>query len=729
MRRLAGLAIVVVVLALAAAWFIDALRPDRPVIAYTTRSEVDAPEAQPALNSPQPVRVEETAREAFDPSDYLVELRALGYDDAESLQATEWQPPLPPGPLLEGVLVVVDAEGRRSERTSGWFGEVRGLGTNRPAEGARIDVHDGRFSFRHRPGEKIVTSIARLDGRLATFDEDRVVPGDARPFELVARWLPPLRLHVVEAAIGPDLDGITVVQATGNNVHHDLHPGDFKAADIRVKAARSPVPLEPKLRPTGSIGWNEKLWVGRSGSAWKLVEVDFSRGGDVEVQLEPGSELEVRLVGDLSSIDVDLEPRREHESKSPIVRLRRVRDPAAIVPDVDELVSQAERRNATRSAGSFPGRRRPTATELREQAERFAADRRMVATLGHPCAEKLPTREGMARFAGFPLGRWIVTVEIGRSVFRPRYLARGEVTLAAGERRTITLELPTVAATELVPLAGRVVFAPAWGRTSLSLDVEQIEARGTLLVERQSITIRESKPREDGLCESPFEFEAIPAGLYFVSAGRFGIGFVLDTGPNGRRDVELRIGEPSTVVIEPVDARSGGALGIGGEAVALTVCCEPATFFEGHAKGSQPSWYQKSGKWEARLAAGEVELSLKSTHYQARALLTIEPGDSRVKLPVTVRSSILLRVEPGSDDLAWRDSIWNCVEVKTAAGIRVDLDGEWHDGGLLLFVEAPGRYHVSFDPQDGFHPIEPFEVDVRWGELIEHSISLVPKKE
>ena len=121
---------------------------------------------------------------------------------------------------------------------------------------------------------------------------------------------------------------------------------------------------------------------------------------------------------------------------------------------------------------------------------------------------------------------------------------------------------------------------------------------------------------------------------------RLGVQFLIDTGPAGRRDVVLRICDPATVTLRPIDAVTHAPVQLGNDAFSLSCRLNPWPLLAARrfcGVFGPPEWNGTVEAWELRVAAGEIEFVLDGESNQADALLTIAPGHNQLTLPVMRR--------------------------------------------------------------------------------------------
>jgi len=197
--------------------------------------------------------------------------------------------------MLRGTLVVTDAANTRHERTNGSM-RLDAV-TPLDANAASVDevvakVNDGRWEaiVPRRATEFSVENLV-LDGRPARCDDTPKLTADDTPIELRARWFEPLRLRVLGSDTGADLTDIRVVQMGDWMRAQCPHPG---TADILPVLAHATSPL---LVPHAQRLEEQRFWVHAPGYAWNQINLNTSERGERLLQLVPGGDVDVTIVG------------------------------------------------------------------------------------------------------------------------------------------------------------------------------------------------------------------------------------------------------------------------------------------------------------------------------------------------------------------------------------------------------------------------------------------------
>ena len=177
----------------------------------------------------------------------------------------------------------------------------------------RLPVRDGRFEL--SPSEENgslrgpaldgqivdfgkavpVLSVHRLDiaaNRVSLDEPRRRYNPSEGPFVVYAHPERSLVLHIEDARTGGALDEVTLLRAPGWGWGHGKHPGDGRKLEAVSTHASSPIHLgsEPEVC---------SFFAHSPGYAWNSIELDLSRGGERQLLLVPGGDLEVSLFGNI----------------------------------------------------------------------------------------------------------------------------------------------------------------------------------------------------------------------------------------------------------------------------------------------------------------------------------------------------------------------------------------------------------------------------------------------
>ncbi|MBI1854209.1 MAG: hypothetical protein HYR85_28050 [Planctomycetes bacterium] len=203
---------------------------------------------------------------------------------------------------ISGTIVVVDAEGVEHRTESGSFRLYDSDGHG----AAAVTVGVAAGSWRAEVGVGATLSVQRIvlgEHPAVWVSDDRQFQSVVdNPIELRARWPARSLLHVREAATGRELPSVQLIEGhvwSWTSVS-TTHPG--RAAGRWFDGLASPIDLSELLvQPTKgppSIYRVANLSVRSAGLAWARIDVDLSSGGERFLDLVPGGDVDVHLVGE-----------------------------------------------------------------------------------------------------------------------------------------------------------------------------------------------------------------------------------------------------------------------------------------------------------------------------------------------------------------------------------------------------------------------------------------------
>jgi len=736
MRRLL-LALAVIVGALAAIrWWPDAA----PTIAPVEKSEGDRAKdaVAPETPTPAPALAIDVVRDVEPPrSAPIAATEIAAPPDAATASAA--------GATL-GRVVLHDFDGSLLPPGSGtmqgyWMEGGSGSGSD------DVTVTSGRFSVTIPAGRTFKPSRLELDGQLVHVEEKPVVPDAAGELVIDARRIAGLTLHVIDATTRAELPRVTVLRNRGFPFDDFDHPGSSRSRDALADAQPSPLTLAV---PDGShrVDWSLQVNVGAEGHAWRVVELDFTRGGEQTVELDAGGTLEVALVGDRSARPAPAGPSDDYASRfervpQPVLRVRKPFTlPGGEPPfDADAALASARQLLATLSeeqrSEAFPDGVVPDDATLRdllvkahEESLRFVAQHETMTVV----AEVEPEDEGITRIDGLPAGRCVVALELGNHWDKPRLFAREEVEVRAAATAHVTLVLREEKRPEAVALSGRVRLAPEWNKRSIDLHFEPLDVPGGSSADEVELDVP-TRGSAAGPEWHPFDAGQVLPGRWLVKSYGFEFQQVIDTGPSGRTDAEIVVGDPADVAVKLIDAATGATIVVADPRALLWNCARP----EGSTGGSldEAKRDETAGLWRFRAPAGPIELQL--TGEAAELYDGFEPGVVRVapgrnELAYTLRpvQTLEVRFEVDGHRLTASGPV-RPIHMGTAALTRAGSNARaaatrWSDSVIWFTLPEPGRWRLEIARLPGYRAVEPVEIEVAPRQVTVHRVALVPEE-
>jgi hypothetical protein len=598
------------------------------------------------------------------------------------------------GIAVEGTVTVVDAHDEEHPHEDGSFRPIawRGDGGN---GGKAVAIAAGRFQTHFPPGCDLVLGALDLGGRSAIVTNGRgqsasgsgdvpagnmnrfqVVPG--QPIRVTAQWPRPFILHVVEAGRGSELREVDAFLVRNRGMTGDaVNPGSLTSAEKLVEHGVSPLELAGP-RSKSKIQWQDSVWVHAPGCTWCRTRVDFEKGGESRLELSPGADLEVAIAGTIPPPPATQHLSYETDESLAVLRLR---DEAAV-----KLL-----------------------------------------------LERAPDPHGPTRVEGLPPGRTVLSLERGTWWDNPLVLARTSVELTAGSTTHATLTIVKSDEAHRVPLSGTLHLADEWDCTWLDLRFEPANVKGGTSLEKRGLELKDlERTGTPGLYR--FKLEPVLPGRYVVKSYAFSYQQIVDTGPEGRTDLALVIGDPADVAVHVLDAFTEKPYDE--EKLLLWNCRWPP-----ESTGGGLMWT----KWDAdhcayliKAPAGEIELHVD---YESPGrfepleprYFTVRPGGNELTIRVRRSTGVLLTFEQEGRPVHRPSDV--TIHVESADGTKLDaasnpdlLKPIGREDGLLQRVPSGGAWRITFDPPAGFEPIAPLDVTLTTGELTARTVELHPAR-
>jgi hypothetical protein len=636
---------------------------------------------------------------------------------------------------VKGRLVVVDAAGTEQPEENGTAHvsivtdeTIFGMATEGGSP-SRIFVIDGRFSFEIRKGERLRVDLLDLDhGQarpIANSSQDLVLFNfhsatfrEPWPEELVvrARYLPPTRVHFVDAENHSELTGIDVVRqpnpssdkiyGTPFSTPLSAYPLPYRADDVRLRSASSPLILQVDSETTlPFLQWSERLWGHTPGHCWTPFDVDYEAGGETTVALARSGSLRVRLTGPVPKVSARLvlkprEPGRPSDG-----------DPARAPPD-----------------------------GLVDESEPSLLDWWPVS------AEK------ESRFDGLPPGTYRLELQAGLAT-GPRYLL-GSVAVTIEREKESFAELeakpvPKLTTPSTIPFAIDLHLDRGWTDEPFVVTLEPSgvsrwsHAEVVRIPRAQLLSNAEAPDHwtSDGLSLAP--------GTWDLAIDRFRLlrQFRVDAKSH---TVGVDVGPPVDVALHLVDARSRAPI-----LVRKIDWHVPARDAAGGRLFAQWPLAAKHHTIRARVPAGPIEIfgENEEIDWSEPVVVNVGVSDRDVDVPLKRLVGIRVRFTLNDEPLEWGkvfrgkpppDELvvpisWDYAYPDETAvsvlpkGTAADSPSaakiyESSDEETCLLLPAPGTYVVTFREPARFLPIEAREITIPDERVVEVVIPLQRKE-
>jgi hypothetical protein len=603
----------------------------------------------------------------------------------------------------------------------------------------KVFVIDGNFELSLKPGQQVSFEAFALDDGKAYwlpggafpeehghhFSEGIAIPPD-RKLEIRARYAPPCVLKVTDSDTGRELTDVDVVldvyhdqdRSTMGNAHwlgsRQLHPTPGWSTDLRARKAASPIPLEVNLEET-FLQWSESYWVHAPGHEWGVLNVDFRRGGNLDVKLRRAGELVVSVEG----VDPPKDAKLILRAAGSVHGEAGHAEAGDTEADQDDEADDADdEEDATDASGLLHD-------EPDALLEWWPVDRQ------HP-----------ARLDGIPFNHYVVELVIGERFRGHETLASTPVEVKDGEVAHATLRVDKVpTAPEPVPLAITLDVDPGWG--SESFEIALLPERVSPLLKQKFVRIERDRMVADPARPGHFSIPEtrVAPGSYAMSIDVFGIRRALKVAA-GLAPVSIQIGPPAPMTLHFVDARTKAPLQP-----------EFVDWFlaEKETREGGPSFFGHSiekpvSEFKARVPAGRIGVQAEIAGYESfkPKFIEVDPQGSDVVVPLKHYTGIQVRFRIDGRDVPWSEAIHTAkgdaehfdfyeVRLERKGGSPVDDDvGSWGSGpsgsGRYFTAPSAGDYKATFPPIDGFEPIAPRDVKIEDQQFTDVAVDLVRKK-
>jgi hypothetical protein len=637
---------------------------------------------------------------------------------------------------VKGRLVVIDATGAEQTEESGTayvslLSDSTALGF--PTEmwqPRRIFLIEGHFAFKIRKGMQVRFDLLQLDhgqarsipdstndsGPLTVESKTFRDPCDA---ELVvrARYLPPVRVHLVDADDHSELSGIDVIREPRLKSDDDLvyasphsnslsaYPPPFSSGDIRLRASSSPLTLQ--VDSDGLVPffhWRERLWCHAPGHCWTPLDVDYLIGGESTLKLARSGSMRVRVDGSV-----------------PAVGARLVLKPSEDSGPADGFAS------------------RSSSDRIVDESEPSLLDWWPVS------AEK------ESRFDGLPPGKYRLELQAGIGLGRRNLLGSVGVAIERGKETNVELAtspVPTTRRSSRIPFAIELRLDPMWTDEPFEITLDPRDDPSLSDADEVRISRPGLLPKGDARDLWTTAGLALTPGTWWLRIDRFRIQRQVKVDAKART-LEVDVGPPVDVAFHFVDSRSH-------EPVFLRKHCwyVPARDAAGERLFGNWPLTPKNHTLRARVPAGPIEITGENEEYDLSEPIIANVGtiDRDVQIPLKrltgIRVSFTLdgeslpwnRVFRGKPpdqfkaaslfDLPWPDETAMSVvpDGSTSSATNEAKLYDFSGKSTCFRLSRPGTFNVTFRDSDRFEPIAPREVLIPDERVVEVVIPLQRKE-
>jgi len=202
--------------------------------------------------------------------------------------------PEAPSVMLKGRVILVDDSGAELGKLDGKLSIV--CWTSNSGGHAELEITNGTFEVDVEGIDKLSVDNIEFGGRGALAeDSSQYYPVDQGPIVIRAHWPRMLLLSVLSEETRAHLNEVTLVMTTSWLDDDMQHPGRVTKGRQALSDGYSPVELRPSIQDARSGGTT--YFVHSPGFAWKPIQLDLSKGGEREIRLDAGGDVEIRTQG------------------------------------------------------------------------------------------------------------------------------------------------------------------------------------------------------------------------------------------------------------------------------------------------------------------------------------------------------------------------------------------------------------------------------------------------
>jgi RNA polymerase sigma-70 factor (ECF subfamily) len=611
----------------------------------------------------------ELSRDAAQPSRPVVTLASQSAKSpapSEAVQSSSRTPvaasaaPAAASVDVRGTVTITDEDGGEHTDESGVLEIATGTNDTN-VRFVEVPVDHGHWSTRIAPGNFI--AFAKLVAR----DREAVLPNAGTltpgpdPIAVQGRWLKHGRLRVVDAATKQDLSDVEVRCAErGWRANAEwTHPGDDERIGAVVEHATSPIDLPDRTSLT-------PYWVHAPQHAWGRVTFDHKVGGQRTIELSPTpSTVTIAIDGSVP--------------KNSFVRLyptERVRTDIAGGEGIHFTMPEPDRMPAWLAAVSI----RASSTAM--------------------------------RIDDLQSGKFLAAVEVGESEAKLR-IGSAPIEVIAGEAAHATISIDaTLLEVQRTRLYGTVEVPEGLERGSCSLVLKRIDGGEKVFTQLLSEMSFAPEHRET----LRWDAGSMRTGDYVAYFTNIQHRELVHAPGPGETPVALKIPPLSTVSVEVVDAATGKALDperlqrsdgpIEGVSVNMSLPLR---------KRAEP------GRFELVAPHGEVEISCHTSGYEdAQRKLTLASSAESCRLELVRATAIRVVMREGDAALDVGFGFLDGMQIRRVGGDEPRATtGRSTESEKVWYLDAPGRYELTFPAHAGFEPLEPRTVDVAAGQTVD----------
>jgi hypothetical protein len=328
---------------------------------------------------------------------------------------------------------------------------------------------------------------------------------------------------------------------------------------------------------------------------------------------------------------------------------------------------------------------------------------------------------GPILFEGLVPGRYVVQAEIGEWFRGPLILGAAPVEVSAGARAAVRLELKDRPVPgSKVPLEGMLVFPGEWEDRRIAIDFEPMDRPQAKTGEGIRVELESMEPVAGRSGHYRWSAGVVVPGKYLATIREFELQVIVDVGPAGRKDAEIRIGAPTEIEVRVVDAETGAPADV--ERLWWN-CRRPE-----ESTGGSSHWAPRAdglGVFSFQAPAAEIELSAHAVGYEwNEEHVTARPIEKNVFTLKLKRSCGLIVTVREAEGALPYDLIDDAIDVRDNSGSDAVRGSSSDRNEHRLTLDGPGTYKVTIGKLPGYQPVEPVTVEVPPGKFVNHEVML-----
>lgn len=568
--------------------------------------------------------------------------------------------------------------------------------------GPTVAVTNGVFHFDATEALRLGGTHVVLGGRPAAVRDSVPITAGTTPV-LRARFIEPIRLHVVDAVTRSELDDVVVGHSNDFERWKLNHPIRLSAEETVVVHAMSPLTLAPALE-NGVVLCEDRYWVGARGHAWSQTKIRFDATADVVVPLAPSAALVVEIDGVL--------PRR---SPAEIEAANRpaLLDPALSdqAPKVPQIETPQDDPDALLRISVLP----PNPVD--------ATPRRVFESRA---------QLGETRVDDLAPGEIEVTVETDTDP--PRIAGTATTTLIAGETRIVSLHVTDVQPAAKVPLAGRLLLPDCWRQKGVTLDIDSAGSRPVLDFASVEIALHEMTEVPDRPGTWLWRSSPVVPGRYRITIQPTGFARVIEVGTSGCEDLELVVRDAAKIRVQFLARENGEVVRV--EQPIWIGAPEPTAPDAKRDSSRIPLEPDADGVgFHGKVPVGPARFRFFSKSWMPvdrDATYTVHAGEQDLVVAVIRVQGTTFRFridhEPAlAPDGSPIDGRWLMQLEWTTAGGKDLRPTRWIESGagVTYVVPEAGRYRVTIPKLPGYAAVAPIDVEVLEGVVEVTDVALV----